>query len=213
MTIVVSMSGSFIFKVLFMIVSLSILVSSWFRVSYFTGKLSKIIIDKILLLIPIDVHVCNWRVVFFNYLSSCWLSPVGLYSFHVPLVHNCYYFITCTILIKVSENSLVPLVDQHFLLFRSHSIEHVNNVVNSESINGFSKGLSASCMESAIEIMVFASSGSEHACKFTTSPQSSMGIHIWLRFQCFDGELVKLLSSVYDVSTSTFSLFQCEFGL
>ena len=60
MAFVVSVSGSFIFKVLFMIVDKVILMSSRLRLRILASELSQIFIDNAIFLDGVNVHVSNW---------------------------------------------------------------------------------------------------------------------------------------------------------
>ena len=125
-------------------------------------------------------------------------APVGLDSFHVPLVDNCYYIFVIFYVVDFVENSFVPLVDQDALLLGADFAEQSNEEVDSASIDGFGEGLSSPHVEGIDEIVVLGTpAAGQSECFEVAVPEESVGVEIWLVFEGFDGEGIKGDSSVY----------------
>ena len=89
----INMSCSLKLEIFFVIVSNIIAIGSWFWLCELTCKISQVVVDSTLLLETINIHISNRRNFFFFDLSSSCISPISLYSFHMPLVDNSYYWI------------------------------------------------------------------------------------------------------------------------
>jgi hypothetical protein len=119
---VMSVSCSFVLKVLFVIACNHILMSSRLWFCYLTCVFSQELIDNMHFLIFINLHVCNWRYWLFSIPSACSFSPVSLYSFNVPLIDYSNNFFSLSI-VEVSKNALISMIYYDFFLFRRDSVK------------------------------------------------------------------------------------------
>ena len=196
--IVVGVPSSFVLEVFFVIVGAVILPGGWLGFCHFRGVFSQPVIDQGLFLHCVDVHVVDWRQLGFFFHRSRQSAPVGLNSFHVPLVDNCYYIFVAFNVVDFIENSFVPLVDQDALLLGADFAEQSNEEVDSASIDGFGEGLSSPHVEGIDEIVVLGTpAAGQSECFEVALPEESVGVEIWLVFKGFDGDGVKGDSSVY----------------
>lgn len=117
-TIVMSMSGSFVLEVFFMIVDKMILMSSWLGFSNLTNIISKPFIYNVVIIDRINIHIGYWGKILFRDLSSSGSSPMSFNSLHMPLINDCYNIFLLNFK-NISENSFSSIINKDLFLFRS----------------------------------------------------------------------------------------------
>ena len=99
MAFVVGMTGTFILKVLFVIIYDHVLVGCRFRLTLFASIVSQEFVDQVPFLVLINVHISDWGKFLFCNFSPCHSSPMRFYTLHMPLVDHSNYSFSMTVLI------------------------------------------------------------------------------------------------------------------
>ncbi len=164
------------------------------------------------LLILINVHVGDWRELFWLLLSACGSSPMSLNSFHVPLVDDRHDLISLTIFVEIPENCFVSHINEDFFLLRGDFAQECHHQVGSATIDRFGESFSSSNAQGfgkIVIIRVISILGSEEK---PALPEESVGIHVSLGSQSLDGDRVKLFASEVDFCIVFDGSIQSEFG-
>lgn len=113
--VVVGVPGSLILEVLFVVIRLVVLPTCRLSPSNRRSVIPQELVHQELLLNSINVHVSNWGKIGLGDLGSSDSSPVGLHSFHVPLIYYCYD-VLCFQGPEIPEDTLVSEIDKDLLL-------------------------------------------------------------------------------------------------
>ena len=135
MSIVVSVPSSFILKHFFVIVGQIVLPRSRLTFSLIRHIFSQVLVDKSLLLNSVDIHVVDWRKLWFLFNSLCLSAPVSLYTFHVPLIDNSDDILMIFQFIQIAKDPNITLIHQNLFLFGSNFTEKTHKEVDTTSIH------------------------------------------------------------------------------
>lgn len=208
-SIVVGVSCSFVFEVLFMIVGQIILMSCRFRLGHCWCVFSKPFVDESLFLHLINVHISDWRFLRLNHFSASDFAPMSFNSFHVPLIDNCNNIFALDF-INISENSLITSINKDLFLFWCNSRKAADQEVNATAIYWLSKCFTSSNVKGVDKIIIlWGPTWSNWSCFSDGFPEKSVRIQIGFKSQSFNGERIKNMSSEFMLNFVISSIFEC----
>lgn len=193
--IVVGVPGTLVFEVFLVVAGRVVLPGGGLGFGYTGGVLSQEFVDEGLFLHGVDVHIGDGGKVLDWELSVGVSAPVSLNTLHVPLVDNCNSVLGFKAE-ELAEDAFVSLVDQDGLLLGSRFAEKPHQEVDAAAIQRLRKGLTASNIDSLVEILVLAGPGRGGVEGGEESPpEEGVEVEIGLQSQGFNGDGIKLRPS------------------
>lgn len=211
--VVVHVPRTLVLVVLLVVVRQVVLPRGRLTLRHFRYVVSQPIVDERVLLDGVDVHVGNGGQVFLFQLSARESAPVGLDSFHVPLVDHCHDVLGLDV-VEISEDSLVPLVDEDALLLWGGLAEQSDEEVDATAVDGLCKGLSAPHVEGVEEIVRLAgpAGGNFHHIP-ETLPEICVKVEVGLKSESLYCRVIEGLPSEYLLRAVVRGVLEGQLGL
>jgi hypothetical protein len=190
--IVVGVPGALVFEVFFVVARGVVLPGGRLGFGHAGGVLSEEFVDEGLFLHGVDVHVGDGGEVLDWEFCVGVSAPVCLNTLHVPLVDNCDGVLGFETE-DLAEDAFVSMVDQNGLLLGSGFAEKSHEEVDAAAIHRLRKGLTASDIDSLVEILVLTGPGGGGVEGGEESPpEEGVEVEIGLQSQGFNGDGIKL---------------------
>lgn len=133
MTIVVGVTGTLILEVLLVVACGVVLPGGGFGFAHAGGVLTEEFVDEGLFLHGVNVHISDRRQIFDGEFGVGVSAPVCFNTLQVPLVDNSDG-VLCLEAENLTEDALVPLVNQDGLLLGSRFAEESHEEVDAAAI-------------------------------------------------------------------------------